>query len=196
MCSVYYRTIFVNLFVASVMMVVMMFLSFLHHKFKKLCFKIAVSFESIKDLFTCYLIKRCCYDSRLLIMAANKLNSLFNLRLYPGKADPRRKLFLRSNHPLSRKEHKREKNRCQGRHQPFHFDLFILSSIFLTIPSESAAIELRDISVIKAASVSFSEYFLISPIILSTLSRSKDIAHSRSASQASSNSDAVMGFRP
>ena len=62
-----------------VMMMVMLLL--LHNELKKLSLKGVVAFKGIKDLFSSDLVKRCCYDSRLLVVLSDKLNRCLDLLL-------------------------------------------------------------------------------------------------------------------
>ena len=81
MCAVYYRSILSYSLVTSVMMMVVMMFLFFHNKLKKLCLKVIVTFECIKNLFSRDLIKRSCYYSSLGIVLTNKLNRLLDLLL-------------------------------------------------------------------------------------------------------------------
>ena len=62
-----------------VMMMVVLLL--LHNELKKLCLKGVVSFKGIKDLFSGDLVKRCCYDSCLLVVLSDELNCCLDLLL-------------------------------------------------------------------------------------------------------------------
>ena len=75
------RSILCNSLVASMMMVMMVMLFLFHYLLKKLCLKVIITFKSIKDFFTCDLIKRSCDNSSLVIMLADKLYSFLYLLL-------------------------------------------------------------------------------------------------------------------
>jgi hypothetical protein len=66
---------------AVIMMMMVMMLLLLHNHLKKLCLKVVIALKGIKDLFSSDLVKRCCYDSCLLVVLSDELNCCLDLLL-------------------------------------------------------------------------------------------------------------------